>query len=84
MALPLIAGLALRYLATEYVIQASLIARTTYALPVGVINPRGHPSRELLAVSTFFKRIRPGLLQASQFPETLQDAQGTISKPAAW
>jgi len=60
------------------------IVRDELELPVGVVNPRGHPSRELLAVSTFFKRIRPGLLQASQFPETLQDEQGTISKPAAW
>jgi hypothetical protein len=35
------------------------IVRDELKLPVGVVNPRGHPSRELLAVSTFFKRIRP-------------------------
>ena len=60
------------------------IVRDELNLPVGVVNPRGHPSRELLAVSSFFKRIRPGLLEASQFPDHLQDEQGTISKPAAW
>jgi NYN domain len=60
------------------------IVRDELELPVGVVNPRGHPSRELFAASTFFKRIRPGLLQASQFSETLQDERGTISKPAAW
>jgi len=60
------------------------IVRDELKLPVGVVNPRGHPSRQLLAVSSFFKRIRPGLLQASQLPETLQDEQGTITRPAAW
>jgi hypothetical protein len=60
------------------------IVRDELGLPVGVVNPRGHPSRELLAVSSFFKRIRSGLLQASQFPETLEDERGKISKPAAW
>jgi NYN domain len=34
------------------------IVRDELQLPVGVVNPRGNPSRELLAVSTFFKRIR--------------------------
>jgi hypothetical protein len=60
------------------------MVRDELGLPVGVVNPRGHPSRELLAVSSFFKRIRSGLLQASQFPETLEDERGAISKPAAW
>jgi hypothetical protein len=60
------------------------IVRDELELPVGVVNPRGHPSRELLAVSTFFKRIRPGLLEASQFPARTEDSQGTISKPASW
>jgi NYN domain len=60
------------------------IVRDELGLPVGVVNPRGHPSRELLVVSTFFKRIRPGLLRASLFPEMLRDAQGTISKPTSW
>ena len=60
------------------------IVRDELKLPVGVVNPRGNPSRELLAVSTFFKRIRTGLLERSQFPDTLQDAQGTISKPTSW
>jgi hypothetical protein len=60
------------------------IVRDELELPGGVVNPRGAPSRQLLAVSTFFKRIRPGLLERSQLPDRLEDEQGTISKPAAW
>jgi NYN domain len=60
------------------------IVRDELKLPVGVVNPRGRPSWELRTVSSFFKQIRPGLLQASQFPQTIQDAKGTISKPAGW
>ena len=60
------------------------IVRDELRLPVGVVNPRGSPSRQLLAVSTFFKRIRPGLLEQSQLPETLEDDRGTITKPQAW
>jgi hypothetical protein len=60
------------------------IVRDELRLPVGVVNPRGHPSYELRRVSTFFKRIRASVLAASQLPETLRDAQGTITKPAGW
>jgi hypothetical protein len=60
------------------------VVRDELKLPVGVINPRGRPSWELRNVSTFFKQIRPGLLEASQFPDTLSDANGKISKPEAW
>ena len=60
------------------------IVRDELELPVGVVNPRGRPSRQLREVSSFFKQIRPGLLKQSQFPDTIEDEQGTISKPAAW
>jgi NYN domain len=60
------------------------IVRDELRLPVGVVNPRGQPSRELRGVSTFYKPIRQGLLEASQFPPTLEDEQGTITKPEAW
>lgn len=57
------------------------------ALRVGVVNP--HPpkkrSRALLDCQpTFFKQIRASALAASQFPDTLTDADGTITKPAKW
>lgn len=60
------------------------IVRDELELPVGVVNPRGHPSYELRRVSTFFKRIRRGVLEASQLPPTLRDHRGTIRKPAEW
>jgi hypothetical protein len=60
------------------------IVRDELNLPVGVVNPRGHPSYELRRVSTFFKRIRKGVLEASQLPPTLSDELGTIRKPSEW
>lgn len=54
-------------------------------VPVGLVNP--HPawkrSRDLLGLGPlFFKQIWPKALKASQFPETLRDAQGEIRRPA--
>lgn len=51
---------------------------------VGVLNPHEHPSRVLHAHATFFKKIRRGVLKASQFPETLTDKHGTFHKPEGW
>jgi len=53
-------------------------------LRVGVLCPHARPSRDLLARATFFKRIRPGVLASSQFPVTLNDAQGIFHKPPEW
>ena len=39
---------------------------------------------KLAAEVDFCKRIRSGALKASQFPDTLTDAQGTFHKPAGW
>jgi hypothetical protein len=60
------------------------LVREELMLPVGIVNPRGHPSWELRQVSTFYRKIRQGQLERSQFPDTLEDARGTITKPAAW
>lgn len=61
------------------------LVRDELELPVGVVNPRGQrPSWELREVSTFYKKVRRGLLERSQFPETLEDDRGTITRPAAW
>jgi uncharacterized LabA/DUF88 family protein len=52
---------------------------------VGIINPgHKHPSAELRRYATFFKEIRRGALQASQFPEWLTDSVGRFHKPSAW
>jgi uncharacterized LabA/DUF88 family protein len=55
--------------------------------PIVILGPNRDPqaySRELTAAATSFKPIREGALKASQFPATLTDAVGTISKPAGW
>lgn len=60
------------------------IVRYELKLPVGVINPQKKASRALAQHASFMKRIRKGVLRASQFPTPLQDAQGTFHKPAGW
>lgn len=54
---------------------------------VGILNPQPPQKRSRALLScrpTFFKQIRAGVLSASQFPPTLNDATGTITKPASW
>ena len=54
---------------------------------VGILNPQRDRKRvawELHRVATFYRSIRIGILKASQFPETLADANGTLTKPSAW
>jgi len=51
---------------------------------VGVLNPHRYPSRTLLAHATFFKTIRKGVLQASQFNPILRDQHGEFHKPDSW
>ncbi|GAA1287788.1 hypothetical protein GCM10009609_62870 [Pseudonocardia aurantiaca] len=63
------------------------IVRHELGMVVGVINP--HPtakrSRALMSCKpSFFKQIRAGVLDASQFPTTLQDGTGTFTKPRGW
>jgi uncharacterized LabA/DUF88 family protein len=52
--------------------------------PVGLLNPRKHPSVVLQRHVTFIKRIRAGVLAKSQFPPTLTDSHGVFSKPPTW
>jgi hypothetical protein len=52
---------------------------------IGILNPhRKHPSRVLLTEADFFKTIRVGVLQKSQFPAELVDSQGVFRKPSTW
>lgn len=61
------------------------IVRNELKLPVGVLNPFIlTPSFDLRKHATFVKPIRTGVLFASQFPATLQDANGTFYKPPTW
>lgn len=52
--------------------------------PVGVLNPQRNPCRVLEAAATFYRHVRKSSLARSQFPPALEDATGTITKPAAW
>ena len=60
------------------------IVRQELGLTVGILNPHKKASRVLAHHASFVKPIRPGALQACQFPHTLTDANGTITKPQAW
>jgi uncharacterized LabA/DUF88 family protein len=60
------------------------IVRKELGLVVGVLNPHKKASRVLSREASFVKQIRSAALKASQFPATLTDAHGTITKPASW
>jgi len=50
---------------------------------IGLIMPgKGHPSKELMRHAHFTKRVRKGLLAASQLPNPISGT--TLSKPASW
>ena len=57
-------------------------------LPIGVVNPNLNPNfltpKELTDAADFTRRIHLGALRSSQFPNTLQDSKGTITKPVQW
>ncbi|MGB7201040.1 MAG: hypothetical protein WBD16_02095 [Pyrinomonadaceae bacterium] len=60
------------------------IVRQELNLPVGLVNPHKNPSFMLRPHATFIKQIREGVPRASQFPNTLTDANGTFHKPLSW
>lgn len=60
------------------------IVTTELGLPVGLLNPHKRFAVELVKVATFRKQIRKGVLKASQLPDTVADAKGTITKPQGW
>ncbi len=58
-------------------------------LPVGVINPhasnpRSRHSVQLQQVASFRIAVRPSVLMACQFPDTVTDAAGQFRKLATW
>jgi uncharacterized LabA/DUF88 family protein len=60
------------------------IVKQELNLPVGLANPHKNPSFVLRQHANFIKQIRQGVLQASQFPTTLTDQNGTFHKPTTW
>lgn len=60
------------------------MARHELGLTLGALLPRQAGSMEIKAAVNFWKPIRAGALGVSQFPPTLKDKVGVISKPARW
>ena len=65
-------------------LSAMQIVQMDLNLKVGILNPQQHPSKVLKHEALFFKKIRPGVLQASQFPQILSDSKGSFHKPTVW
>jgi len=57
--------------------------RRELGLAVGVAIPRPRVRRSALPAD-FYRRVRQGVLAASQFPPTLRDGRGVIRRPQAW
>ena len=60
------------------------IVRQRFKKTVGLINPQKRLSYALQPEVDFYKQIRRGVVEASQFPNPLTDAQGTFHKPPTW
>jgi hypothetical protein len=58
--------------------------RSDLGLAVGILNPHHYHSCVLKECATFVKRIRQKHVVASQFPETMADAKGTLHRPIGW
>ena len=57
--------------------------RVELGLPVGVVIPSQRVRRSALPAD-FHRRIRRGVLTASQFPDTVADRNGVIRRPRSW
>jgi hypothetical protein len=51
---------------------------------VGIVNPHERASFELQSIATFYKKIRPAALAASQFPPIMTDKDGEFHRPPEW
>ncbi len=64
------------------------VVREQSGFPVGVVNPnidrKNSAPNELTAAATFIRRLRTSTLRICQFPPSIQDAQGIITKPSNW
>lgn len=51
---------------------------------VAIVNPRNKTAFDLQNIANEYKKIRFGIVRDSQFPSSLIDANGIITKPASW
>ena len=60
--------------------------RDELGLRVTLVNPdaRRASSRDLSRAATYVKRLWKSHLRSSQFPDTLMDSVGIITKPSGW
>ncbi len=60
--------------------------RDDLGLRVTLVNPdpKKASQRDLVGASTYVKRLRKSHLRRSQFPNTLADDKGNITKPPSW
>lgn len=64
--------------------EAIRIANGLPKVRAGLANPAEYPAYDLRDCAAFYKKIRKGLLAASQFPDKLADTDGEILKPKTW
>lgn len=60
------------------------VVRERFHKGVGILNPHRKASRALQPLAHFMKKIRPAVLEKSQFPDDMQDAKGLFHKPRRW
>jgi uncharacterized LabA/DUF88 family protein len=60
------------------------LAINELGIHVGVLNPHPPKKRSLDLRPTFFKQLRRGPVEASQFEPALSDGQGEIRRPDGW
>ena len=60
------------------------MVRRDFNFPVHVIDPQKRVSRRLRGAATSYQLLDHSLLSQWQFPSTMSDPHGTITKPGAW
>lgn len=60
------------------------IAERELGIKVGIINPQPPHHRSRALTGTFFKQLRPSILEACQLPDVIRDSDGEFRKPDSW
>lgn len=60
------------------------LVKEILGLRVEIVNPRKSVASDLQGIADSYSAIREWMVRDSQFPNTLTDAHGTITKPASW
>jgi hypothetical protein len=60
------------------------LVRTVLGRKVILLNPRAKTATDLRNIADGYRSVRLGPIIASQFPDELDDAHGTITRPEAW